>query len=772
MIGLLEKFRAALAKNRRDSKLQVTDSPGNLEDTGIFREHKLTPRFSVRDTALNKGWLQTILITSVGVTVFIAGIRELRWLQPWELRVYDQMLRSAADDSATRSRPRKASVRRILLVTITQADIEREKWPLSDATINQLLDKLESYQPRVIGLNIYRDLPVEPGFKKLANRLSRQNNIIAVCGFSSLENPEVPPPPTVSEHRIGFNDLISDEAGNIVRRSLLFAHSDDKKCKTNTSFAALLAINYLQKQGIETSFPNQEMQIGKTVFPTLKSNSGSYEHLDAAGYQIMLNYRHLDYFANKVTLTEVLNNQVNPNFVKDRLVIIGTTATSIDKGFYTPYSALPDQPPRMPSVYIHAQIASQIMSAVLDGQPLIWYLPQWAEYLWIWGASLVGATVAWHLRHPLALVIVGVTTLSSLGGFCYVLFLQAGWIPVIPQALALVISGVSVMAYSTYKTQQKTKLIILEVEKQEEAIAQLNVLLKETAIQDKHPHTSATITPEKRTGDLLLSGRYKIIKVLASGGFGCIYIAEDTQRPGNPNCIVKQLMPARRDPRFLSVARRLFNTEAEILEVLGEHHQIPKLLAYFEDNQEFYLVEQYIPGHTLSDELPPVTRRVQKETFVIEMLKQVLEVLAFVHQHRVIHRDIKPSNIIRSEIDNRLVLIDFGAVKLMQSSSTEETELPTVAIGTRGYAPPEQFAGHPRLSSDIYALGMIAIQALTGVPPQELSPDPETGNVRWRQWAKVSDELATILDKMVRYHFSDRYQSAAAVLQDLKQIAE
>jgi tRNA A-37 threonylcarbamoyl transferase component Bud32 len=427
----------------------------------------------------------------------------------------------------------------------------------------------------------------------------------------------------------------------------------------------------------------------------------------------------------------------------------------------------------MPPVYIHAQIASQIMSAVLDGEPLIWYLPQWAEYVCIWCASLVGAGVAWHLRHPLALVIVGLTTLSTLGAFCYVLFLQAGWIPVIPQALGLVISGVGIMAYTTYQTQQKTKLIILEVEKQEEAIAQLNVFLKETAILDKHIHTSATITlPEKQTGDLLLSGRYKIIKVLSSGGFGCIYIAEDTQRPGNPNCIVKQLMPARRDPKFLSVARRLFNTEAEILEVLGEHHQIPKLLAYFEDNQEFYLVEQYIPGHTLSEELPPITRQVQKEGFVIEMLKEVLEILAFVHQHRVIHRDIKPSNIIRSEIDNRLVLIDFGAVKLMQPPSTEETELATVAIGTRGYAPPEQFAGHPRLSSDIYALGMIGIQALTGVPPQQLSPDSETGNVRWRQWAKVSDELATILDKMVRYHFSDRYQSVSAVLQDLKRITE
>lgn len=146
----------------------------------------------------------------------------------------------------------------------------------------------------------------------------------------------------------------------------------------------------------------------------------------------------------------------------------------------------------MPSVYIHAHIASQIMSAVLDKQPLIWYLPEWGEYVCIWVVSLVGAAIAWRLRHPLGLVVV-VIILSSSGGFCYLLFLQAGWMLVIP----------SVMVYTTYQTQQKSKLIILEVEKQQEAIAQLNVLLKETAIPDKHLHFSATIIPEKQTGDFL-----------------------------------------------------------------------------------------------------------------------------------------------------------------------------------------------------------------------------------------------------------------------------
>ncbi|WP_193197347.1 CHASE2 domain-containing protein [Nostoc sp. MG11] len=709
------------------------------------------------ETSLSNSWLQIILVTSVGVTALIWGVRELRWLQPWELRAYDEMLRS---------RPAKAHDQRILLVKITEEDLEREKWTISDYTINQLLKKLKSYQPRVIGLYLFR-----PDQKNLAANLKNKVNIINTCLFSSKGRYEIPPPPNFPIDNVGFSDVITDnENDQILRRSLLFANSTDQKCTTSFSFGSLIAINYLDKQGIKYNFTQEgNFQLGKTIFPRLEANSGSYQHLDAAGYQILLNYRHPDRLADQVTLTQVLDNQVNPSLVKDRLVIIGTTVASLPPaGFYTPYSTLPDQPARMPALFIHAQIASQLISTVLDKRPLIWYWPDWAELLWVWGWSLLGSALAWRWQHPLLLLMVGGATLIVLVGICVSLFFQAGWIPIIPPAIALAMSSISVMAYTNYRTQQQTQVIILQVEKQQEAIAQLNLLLEDkTAIPDPLDLIPQLDTPEKTAGDFLLSGRYKISKILGAGGFGRVYLAKDHQRPGNPTCVIKKLMPARQDTKFLQVARRLFNTEAEILEVLGRHDQIPELLAYFEDNQEFYLVEEYIQGHTLSEELPPV-QDVKNELFVIDMLIGVLEILAFIHQHRVIHRDIKPTNIIRRTQDNRLVLIDFGAVKLMQPPS-EQTELATVAIGTRGYTPPEQFAGHPRLCSDIYALGMIGIQAITGIPPQELQPDPETGNVMWRQ-AQISEELAAILDKMVCYHFSDRYQSATAVLQDLKRI--
>ncbi|MDJ0618429.1 MAG: CHASE2 domain-containing serine/threonine-protein kinase [Calothrix sp. MO_192.B10] len=700
----------------------------------------------------NKGLL-ALLVASVGVSAVIWGVRESKWLRRWELNAYDQMLRLRT--------PEKPDPR-IVVVTINETDLITTTWPLPDKTINQLLTKIESFGPRVIGLNIYR-----PGQKNFGAGLKNPQLLIGLCKMSSLKEPEISPPDNFPIVNIGFGDVMTDDDG-ILRRALLFASSNDKKCTTDFSFASLLAIDYLKKQNIDYKFlDNNNFQLGKIIFPKLTPDSGSYEDLDAGGYQILLNYRHPNRLARKVTLTQVVNNQVKPEIFKDKLVIIGTTAASVHPGFYTPYGADPNQPARMPAVLIHAQIASQLLSNVLDGRSLIRYWPQWAETIWIFGWSLFGGIIIWRWRHPLPLAIVGGTAFICLVGIGVVSFFQAIWIPVIPPMLALGFTVISVMGYTSYRTQQDSQKIIIQVEKQKEAIEQLNTILNSnTGIQDTHNHFD---TEEKKTGDFLLGGRYKINKVLGSGGFGCTYLAADTQRPGNPICVVKQLMPARRDTNFLQVARRLFDTEAEILEAVGKHNQIPSLLAYFEDNNEFYLVQEYIQGPILSDELPPKSK-IKDEKFVIEMLQEVLQILVFIHEHRVIHRDIKPSNIIRNQADNHLVLIDFGAVKTMQPPTSEQTELATVAIGTRGYAPPEQFAGHPRLSSDIYALGMIGIQAVTGIPPHDLPANPETGCVEWHQWAKISPELVAVLDKMVSYHFSDRYQSAAAVLADLKKI--
>ncbi|MBW4476467.1 MAG: protein kinase [Tolypothrix brevis GSE-NOS-MK-07-07A] len=266
----------------------------------------------------------------------------------------------------------------------------------------------------------------------------------------------------------------------------------------------------------------------------------------------------------------------------------------------------------------------------------------------------------------------------------------------------------------------------------------------------------------------LLDHRYQVVRVLATGGFGQTYIAQDTRRPGNPICVVKHLKGANSDPKIFETAKRLFQSEAETLEKLGNHDQIPRLLAYFDENKEFYLVQEFIEGHTLSEELIPSQRWSESE--VIQMLLEVLNILEFVHREGVIHRDIKPDNIIRRTSDHKLVLVDFGAVKQLRSPNLTFAgqTTATVAIGTPGYMPTEQGQGKPRPNSDIYSLGIIAIQALTGVAPMNFQEDPDTGEIVWQHLAPVSPELAAVLSKMVRYHFKDRYNSVMQALLSLQ----
>lgn len=265
-----------------------------------------------------------------------------------------------------------------------------------------------------------------------------------------------------------------------------------------------------------------------------------------------------------------------------------------------------------------------------------------------------------------------------------------------------------------------------------------------------------------------LRNRYKIIKLLGSGGFGDTYLAVDGDLPGLPQCVVKHLKPKDPNPAVLPIAKSLFEREAQVLYRLGtESNQIPKLFAHFEENGEFYLVEEFVDGHDLSAE---ITQGLPlDENVVFKLLKDILEVLAVVHQHNVIHRDIKPQNIMRRRKDGKIVLIDFGAVKeigAMVVNSQGETSV-TVVVGSRGYMPPEQALGRPKLSSDVYAVGMLGIQTLTGLMPYELKEDPSTGELVWRNLGRVSEAVANVLDTMIRDRFTQRYQSAAEALQAL-----
>lgn len=271
--------------------------------------------------------------------------------------------------------------------------------------------------------------------------------------------------------------------------------------------------------------------------------------------------------------------------------------------------------------------------------------------------------------------------------------------------------------------------------------------------------------------DELIGGRYRNIECLRTTGFCETYLAEDTHLPGNPHprCIVKKLQPQSNEEFVLETARRLFKNEATVLYKLNDHPQIPRLLAHTEVDGEFYLVQEYIEGKDLSQsEMMP--GEIWPEVKVKELLVDVLKILSFVHQNNVIHRDIKPSNLIRRTVDNQIFLIDFGAVKEISSMTLTEGQggFLTVAIGTPGYMPSEQQRGDPRLNSDIYALGMTAIQAITGFHPDQLPRDRDTGEIKWRDRAPdCSESLAAVIDKMVLNDFVKRYKNASEALEDI-----
>ncbi|MFN6559273.1 MAG: protein kinase domain-containing protein [Nostoc sp. ChiSLP01] len=271
----------------------------------------------------------------------------------------------------------------------------------------------------------------------------------------------------------------------------------------------------------------------------------------------------------------------------------------------------------------------------------------------------------------------------------------------------------------------------------------------------------------------LLQGRYQIVQSLGAGVFGQTYIALDVDYPDNAKCVVKQIKVNSFESNYLDTLRLLFLTETETLKLLGSHQQIPEFIACFEENKRFYLVQEYIEGHALTAELPINQEwgSVWSEREVVEFLLDVLGILEFVHSQSVIHCDIKPENLIRRAADGKLVLIDFGSIQSIDFGIGAELPIHRIPVTSLGYIPPEQFIGETQPNSDIYALGMIAIQALTGLEPLQLKADPYTNEIIWRSPnTPVNDYLAAVLSQMIRYDYQKRFQSAGEVLRVLKQM--
>jgi serine/threonine-protein kinase len=268
----------------------------------------------------------------------------------------------------------------------------------------------------------------------------------------------------------------------------------------------------------------------------------------------------------------------------------------------------------------------------------------------------------------------------------------------------------------------------------------------------------------------LLKNRYRIIRSLSRGGFGETFLAEDTDMPSARRCVIKKLIPIANDPQIYQLVKKRFQREGVILEKLGEgSSQIPSLYAYFEEFGQFYLVQEWIEGTTLSEKVRQEGKL--NEGVVKKILISILSVLDYIHGQHIVHRDIKPDNIIIRASDNKPVLIDFGAVKETMGTvmTTSGHSTYSIAIGTPGFMPSEQIAGRPVYASDLYSLALTAIYLLSGKYPQEFATNPATGEILWQQHAlSTSPALATILDKAIQPHPRDRFLSAKEMLAAIK----
>ncbi|MEW6495606.1 MAG: CHASE2 domain-containing protein, partial [Cyanobacteriota bacterium] len=389
-----------------------------------------------------------------GVVIFAASTG---WFQLLEWVTLDQFFRL---------RPQEPIDSRIVIVTVDDSDLERVgQWPIPDETLAKLITKLNAQKPRAIGLDLYRNLPVEPGHQELEKVFKTTPNLI---GVEKVVKNKVAPPPTLKQfNQVAIADLVLDADGK-VRRGLLSVKP--KNSKTRESLGVKLALKYLEAEGITLRMVharNKQLGLGKAVFSPFTGNDGSYVRANSGGYQILLNFRGKPENFRTVSLTQVLKNQIPSDLVRDRVVLIGGTGQSLNDLFLTPYSStFFTSPERMPGVFVHANLTSQILSAAIDGRVLIKTWVDSIEWLWILGWSFTGAVGHWMLLqtkvsknnvspkgtlHSIYLVLTG----GSLIAVSYFAFLNGWWIPVVSPLLALAGSAIGIALYHSFELQQE-----------------------------------------------------------------------------------------------------------------------------------------------------------------------------------------------------------------------------------------------------------------------------------------------------------------------------
>lgn len=386
--------------------------------------------------ALNRQpfWLGSVLITAL-----MAGTERLGWLEPLELKAFDQMTRLQGD---------RGPDPRLLIVEITEQDLQAQaQWPTTDAVLAQVLQQLQAHQPSVIGLDIYRNLKHPPGSAALQTQLQKPN-VVGIRYLGDLGPNQIPPPPSMKAEQIGFNDFVKDPDG-VIRRQFAFATLGDEQLY---SLSLRLALHYLADPAVmETPLAfgveGDSLKLGGRALRSLNPHSGGYRTIDATGYQYLLRYRSQTQVATRLKFHQVFQGDFDPALVRGKIVLIGATAPSLKDTKQTPYGSDQREEFWVPGVVIHAQMVSQLLDIALEGRSLLTHWPTAVELLWIWGWSLLGGAIAWSLTHPLSLGAASAISLGSLSGLGLVLFSQAIWVPVASPMVAWILASIAMVAY-------------------------------------------------------------------------------------------------------------------------------------------------------------------------------------------------------------------------------------------------------------------------------------------------------------------------------------
>ncbi|MDY6782487.1 MAG: CHASE2 domain-containing protein [Cyanobacteriota bacterium] len=396
----------------------------------------VVPRAKIPRSRPGLKW-RTALLLSLVVTVLIIGARSRNGLQSWEMKAYDATMRL---------RSQELRDPRLAIITIDDDDIVYQKQQgmqvsdsLADEALAQLLEKLDSHPPRVIGATVVRDGPILS--PKLRDRYQRGDRLFVSCKVKIAGDGEtgVEPPPYVPHERHSFTNIVRDRDGTVRRYLLFMDRSPISPCQTHYSLGTQLARRYLEDEAIEPQFQQGRTRWGRATFQHLQRPAGGYQRDNLDGAQVLLNYR--DRLPETISLTDALMGKANLELLEDRIVLIGPVTSTISQYYPTPYTTGQPSYQGLAAIFVHAQATSQIVSAVLDNRTILSPLPGWMDGMWIWGWSMATAILLLFIQRPVRQVVLFCVVLGLVSALSYGLFLWGSWVPLVPAIFAIAVTG-------------------------------------------------------------------------------------------------------------------------------------------------------------------------------------------------------------------------------------------------------------------------------------------------------------------------------------------